>query len=235
MSFVTGILDTMTFTTYSVFCSKQTGNTMFLALYSFPRNARTAGIEANVGVSIGVFIAGAAFFGHLGHITRQRLRIWLLVSNLFQALLVLAAAAIRYFDMPRQGTGASALAIIALLSFAESGQIATALNVNMPELNTCMITGALIMLCTDQNLFKLKNPKRDRRLAFFLSMLLGNYAGSAALSQYSPSLVLVLVAALKGFLVFTFLLNCGVMQRLVSTEQGEQKTHGAVTPAKQVL
>lgn len=36
MTLATGMLDAMTFTTYRVFASKQTGNTLFLALYVSP-------------------------------------------------------------------------------------------------------------------------------------------------------------------------------------------------------
>lgn len=234
MTLTTGCLDIMTFTTYQVFTSKQTGNTMSVALYSFGHMSVNNGYEQNVSVSLGVFIAGAVFFGHIGHISRQCRRIWLLASNLFQALLVLAAAAVRYWT-PRVRVGGPALAIITLLSFAESGQISTALNVNMPELNTTMITGALIQLCTDRDIFKLHNPKRDRRLAFFISMLLGAYVGSAALNNYSPSMVLVLVAALKGFLVATFFLNRGIVELVSRDEQGIERVSGAVTPATKVL
>lgn len=156
MTIVTGALDAMTYTVYNVFASKQTGNTLFLALYAMRLPALDPGVELNVGVSIGVFICGAIFFGHVGHFSRQRRRIWLLVSNTFQALLVLAAAAIRYWAS-RDGTGPggeysavydlfvrrlmidTALGILAVLSFAESGQIANALNVSMPELNTTMM------------------------------------------------------------------------------------------------
>lgn len=230
-------LTLVTYTTYHVFTSKQTGNTLFLALYAFRVPALGPGVETNVGVSIGVFIAGAIFFGHIGHISRQRRRIWLLVSNAFQALLMLAAAAVRYW-VSRRATGPGAMAILALLSFAESGQIANALNVAMPELNTTMITGALIQLCTDKKFFQLKNAKRNRRLAFFASMMAGCFIGAGILAHSTPSAALVITAATKGILFFSLLFNRGMMKKKkkkFQLEDGGKKVEGAVTPVSKVL
>lgn len=92
----TGIVDAVTFTTFSVFVSKQTGNTLFLALYAL-ENENVRGYERNVVVSFSVFLMGAAVFGHVGHHVKQRRRIWLLLSNLVQTSLIYAAAAIRYW------------------------------------------------------------------------------------------------------------------------------------------
>lgn len=231
MTIVTGMLDAMTYTTYHVFASKQTGNTLFLALYAFRIPALNPGVEKNVGVSIGVFIAGAAFFGHIGHFSRQRRRVWLLVSNAFQALLMLAAAAVRYW-FSRRDTGPGAMAILALLSFAESGQIVNALNVSMPELNTTMITGALIQLCTDKKFFQLKNAKRNRRLAFFASMMVGCFIGASIQRYSTPSAALVIIAATKGILFFSFFFNKGMVKKKFQLEDGIEKVEGAVTPSK---
>ena len=183
---------------------------------------------------MGVFIAGAIFFGHIGHLTRQRRRIWLLLSNIFQAFLVLAAAAIRYWGS-RNRTGPGALGILTCLAFAESGQIANAINTAMPELNTTMITGALIQLCTDRHIFRLHNPKRNRRLAFLGSMFVGCFIGAGVLSTSSPSAVLVVAAGLKGALVLSFLLNRGMVDKTTHLEDGEKKVEGHVTPASRVL
>lgn len=234
MTVATGALDAMTYTQYSVFASKMTGNTLFLALYAFRIPALNPGAEKNVGISMGVFIAGAIFFGHLGHVSRQRRRIWLLIANSFQALLMLAAAAIRYWGS-RESTGPGAMGILACLAFAESGQIANALNVSMPELNTTMITGALIQLCTDKDILRLHNTKRNRRLLFFTAMLLGCFMGAAVLSERSPSAVIVVVAAIKGGLVLSFFFNHGLVQRKTQLEDGNEKVEGAITPVSRVL
>lgn len=128
-----------------------------------------------------------------------------------------------------------ALAILALCAFAESGQVSTALNVNMPELNTTMITGALILLVTDKNFFKLHNPKRNRRALFFLSYLVGSYAGEGAMNISTPTVVLIVVAAYKCALVISFLFNRGMVQRRTISGDGTPKVSGTATPASRVL
>lgn len=190
-----------------------------------------------------MFLAGAVVFGHAGHYSNQRRRIWLLASNLFQLLLILAAAAIRYF-VSREPTGHGAIGVLALLAFAMAGQISTALHVKMPDVNTTMITGALISLCTERNIFKLRAPRRDRLLAFFASMVVGCFIGATILRFSTPSAALVAVACTKGVITFTFLFNRGMIKtRLSDDEDGDRKggfkgdgaVGGAVTPVSRIL
>ena len=235
MTMVTGALDAMTYTTYNVFTTKQTGNALFLALYAFRNPAIAPNAEQNVGVSMGVFLAGAFFWGQLGRVSRQRRRIWLMASQLFQALSILAATAVRYWSS-RERTGPAALGVLALLSFAMSGQIATALNVNMPELNTTMITGAVITLMSDKDLFKLKNNKRTRRVLFFASIEVGSFVGAALLNYRSPTATLLFCACVKFGIVATFLFNRGIVHKVRELEDGRsEKTDGAITPVSKIL
>lgn len=186
-----------------------------------------------------MFIAGAIVFGHVGHYSNQRRRIWLLASNFFQLMLILAAAAIRYF-VSREGTGHGAIGIVALLAFAMSGQITTALHVKMPDVNTTMITGAMISICTERNIFKLRAPRRDRLLAFCTSMVVGCFIGATILHFSTPSAALVAVASTKGFLMLTFLFNRGLVKTRLSEEggdvhNGEKQAGGAITPVARIL
>lgn len=193
-----------------------------------------------------MFLAGAIVFGHAGHYSNQRRRIWLLASNLFQLLLILAAAAIRYF-VSREPTGHGAIGVLALLAFAMSGQISTALHVKMPDVNTTMITGALISLCTERNIFKVRCPRRDRLLAFFTSMLIGCFIGATILRFSTPSAALVAVACTKGFITATFLFNRGLVKTRLSEEEEGNRLYGlkgdkgggggggAITPVSRIL
>lgn len=105
----------------------------------------------------------------------------------------------------------------------------------MPELNTTMITGALIQLCTDRHIFRKHNSKRNRRLAFLGSMFVGCFIGAGILKTSSPSAVLVVAAGLKGALVLSFLLNRGMVEKKTQLEDGAEKVEGHVTPARLVL
>lgn len=205
LSFATGILDATTFAFYSVFVSKQTGNTILLALAALESDA-VVQTEPNVAVSLGMFIAGSAIFGHVGNWLGQNRRLWLLITNLMQTALVFAAAALRFWGSDQQ-RGPFALGVIALLSFASGGQISLALCVRKPELNTTMITGAIVQFVVDDQLFVKDNAARNRRLAFYFSLLAGAFVGAVVGRFSSPTVGLLLVAILKLCVTLMFLLN----------------------------
>lgn len=57
---------------------------------------------------------------------------------------MLAAALVEQSGIPGQSTGKRALAIVGLLSLAQAGQVSLAIGVGLAEVNTTMITGALV-------------------------------------------------------------------------------------------
>jgi hypothetical protein len=88
---------------------------------------------------------GSFVFGQLAHRVRTRKRGWLILTTFIQALFILVVALVaRSSDEPRKGTGPRALAIVGLLSFAQAGQVSLAIGVGLAELNTTMITGAVV-------------------------------------------------------------------------------------------
>ncbi|KAK5112556.1 hypothetical protein LTR85_011248 [Meristemomyces frigidus] len=237
MTVSTGILDATTFSTYNVFATKQTGNTLFLALYAFGHPALRPNVERNVAVSIAAFIFGAAAFGHIARCMRQRRRAWLLVSNLLQTLMLFAAAAVRYWA-PRTTSGPAALVTIALLSFASGGQVVGAVSVGLPELNTTMITGTLVQLSNDPKLFELRNAPRNRRLVFYASLLMGCMIGAAAAKYRDAALGLLLAAVVKVVATVSFLFNRGVMvcAEVVDQEKNDGSAGpGVATPISKIL
>ncbi|KAF2774568.1 hypothetical protein EJ03DRAFT_263329 [Teratosphaeria nubilosa] len=231
----TGIQDATTFATYQVFTTKQTGNTLFLALYALRHQALGEAVEQNVGVSLGCFILGAALFGHIGRHLKQRRRAWLIGMNFFQVLLVLGAAAIRWWA-PRVRAGGSALGVVALLSFASSGQIAMAVGVGLAELNTTMITGTLVQLSNDPSILKANNPARNRRVMFYTSLLAGCFIGAAAY-KLDAALGLLLTAAVKLLATVSFFLNPGVVEvnNLDREKADERPRTGTITPVSKIL
>lgn len=210
-----------------------------------------------MGVSIAAFIVGAACFGHLGRRVKQRRRLWLVSTNLFQTLLVFAATAIRVWA-PRSQTGGATLALLTLLSLASSGQIAMAVGVGLAELNTTMITGkstslygvspihdvlltsnfpgTMVQLCNDPRIFSLHNKPRNKRVLFYISLLSGCFIGAAA--RYCDAwLGLLLTAVVKLVVSLSFLFNKGiVMVETGDFEEGGQKAlAGTATPISRIL
>lgn len=213
------------------------GNTLFLALYALDHPILSAEVEKNVAVSIGMFVLGAAFFGHLSRYVHQKRRAWLLASNLFQTLLLFAAAALRQWA-PRSTTGPSALGVLALLGFASGGQIVGAVTVGMAELNTTMVTGTLVQLSNDAKLFHLHNAPRNRRVMFYFSLIFGCFAGVGAVRYRDAALGLLVAACVKAVASLSFFFNHGIVRvdKGVDPEkQGERRISGAATPISKIL
>ncbi|KAK3063132.1 hypothetical protein LTS18_002665, partial [Coniosporium uncinatum] len=91
-------------------------------------------------------------------------------------------------------------------------------------LNTTMITGALVMLSVDQKLFHRKNAARNRRMAFYCSLLIGAFIGASSSKLVSPTFALLITAIIKILVGTGFLFNVGVKPK--------KNPRGEVTPAR---
>lgn len=214
------------------------GNLLLLALDAIDPVQFSSTLEINVATSIGAFILGAVFFGHIGRLLGQRRRLLLIVSNLVQTCLVFAATAIQLRD-PSGVVGSHAAVKMSLLGFAMAGQVSSAVGVGLAELNTTMVTASLIQLCFDPAIFKLNNPSRTRRVAFVLVMAAGHFVGAAA-SKYRIALGMLLPAIVKAVVMLSFCINHGVVKRPRSdAEAGGSRdaasTDGTTTPVWQTL
>jgi hypothetical protein len=90
-------------------------------------------------------MVGSFVFGQLAHQVRTRKRGWLILTTFIQGLFLLVVALVAWSgDEPRKRTGPRALTIVGLLSFAQAGQVSLAIGVGLAELNTTMITGAVV-------------------------------------------------------------------------------------------
>ncbi|KEQ91995.1 hypothetical protein AUEXF2481DRAFT_43392 [Aureobasidium subglaciale EXF-2481] len=195
LSFATGIIDACTFSLYSVFVTKQTGNTIFLALSAL-KHTSVSQNEANVAISISTFFISAVLFGHLGAAVGKQTRLWMFTSNCISTALVFAATASRYW-CKQEATGSIALIIIALLSIAMGAQVTLAFAIKVPDINTTMVTGAIIQIATDANIFNRDNSARSRRSVFFLAMLGGAFVGAGCASRGDAVVGLLVAACLK--------------------------------------
>ena len=83
-------------------------------------------------------------FSRLAHHARPRKRAWLLLTTFAQAALIMLAASVQRLIQPSDAASATSLLIVALLSLAASGQTSVAVTVGLAELNTSMVTGAIV-------------------------------------------------------------------------------------------
>ena len=223
LAFCTGIIDAVTFSNYRVFCSKQTGNTIMIALGALG----VSGTEHNaeyVILSLGSFVCSALVFGWAGNLLGPKRRLWLLLSNSVSTVFILAASVLLLF---RDGgsTGLPAMGVIVFLASACGGQLQLALSIQMPELNTTMITAAVVNLVSDPKLLSLENSVRNRRVLYWASLLSGAFVGALAVKVYGPMLAISLAAIVKIFVGLLFMSNPGAVSDLssdIATSRAEQ-------------
>ncbi|TKA59652.1 hypothetical protein B0A55_12819 [Friedmanniomyces simplex] len=82
--------------------------------------------------------------------------------------------------------------------------------VGLPELNTTMITGALVQLSNDPRLFRFHNPARTRRLLFYLSFFVGCSVGATVVRGREAWPGLLLTALVKAVVAVSLLWNQGI-------------------------
>lgn len=205
LALATGIMDATTSPDYHVFVSNQTGNTALLAVGVFQIGGNPAKLQ-NVGVSLGLFIAGGLIIGQIGNLLGPRRRLWLLANNFLQTILVCTATALRWKYPTADGTPGS-LVVLSLLAFASGSQIALARSVNVPEITTAMVTSAYIDLIIDPHMLAVKNHRRNRRFFFIVNLLLGSFVGAVAYRYVGASLSLLLSSICKIIITGAFLTN----------------------------
>ncbi|KAJ5215598.1 uncharacterized protein N7498_002005 [Penicillium cinerascens] len=219
LALATGIMDATTFPDYHVFVSNQTGNTALLAVGALNIGGDLVKLQ-NVGVSLGLFIAGGMILGQMGNALGPRRRLWLLFTNLLQTTLVCVATGLRWKCATHDGTPGS-LVVLSLLAFASGGQIAVARTVNVPEITTGMVTSAYIDLLVDPHIFAVENRSRNRRFFFICNLLLGSFIGATAYHYVGASLSLLLSAICKSIITMALFTNSDVSVR--GTDSKENK------------
>lgn len=214
LSFAIGMQDAAIWPEYTCFASNQTGNTLFLAIgvagiahdtYSF----------ANMGMSLGMFVAGGLVMGQLGNLMGVRRRLWLLLTSLVQTALVFAALTIQY-TLPLQRDGPAALGAIACLAFSSGGQVAMSRSLKITEITTAMATAAYIDVVVDPSLLALRNRFRNRRVLFLVMLTTGCFAGAFAERAVNSSFALLWSGIAKAIVTVSLLWN----SRIVKSKEG---------------
>ena len=207
LTFCTGILDAVTFSSYHVFCSKQTGNTILIALNLFNAEA-TAADKLNTTLSFGLFVFSAVAFGWVGNLVGHKRRLWFLISNITSVTLIFAAAVLRRLeeDGVHMCTGPG---VVGLLSAACGGQLQLALSTRTPELNTAMVTGAIANLARDRRLLSKKNHLRTRRFLYWFSIFAGALLGAVITKLADASSAIFMAAMVQIPIEILFLLDRG--------------------------
>lgn len=196
LAFSTGLQDATTYPNYLCFASNQTGNTVFLAIGVSGIAPGQVFSFKNISVSLALFILGGWIMGQIGNLVGSRRRFWLLISNLLQTVMVLAAAAIQYW-LPIHISDPHAWAVLSLLAFSSGGQVAMARGVKITEITTAMATAAYIDVLVDPKLLARHNRSRNRRIIFLINLAGGSFAGAYIHKATTSAFALLISALIK--------------------------------------
>ncbi|OAG45102.1 hypothetical protein AYO21_00450 [Fonsecaea monophora] len=222
--FVTGMVDSVAFNTWSCFVGMQTGNTIFAGLGvsdlpgNVPRHTWTKSL-----VAILSFCLGALCFSRW-HRYLSPLKRWVIASSFFvqTALMILTAALIsggvvsKNQETTESGGGGGRgtfpwreLCPIALLAFQSAGQIVASRVLKYNALPTVVLTSLFCDLMGDPGLFTaglLEDPDRNRR-ALGAVLLFAGAAVSGALIKTSVGYdgALWVATGVKGAMVLAWL------------------------------
>ena len=206
LTICTGIQDAISFPDYHCFASNQTGNTVFLVLAVVLPETHELFITANIGVALGLFLAGGWLTGQLSHLIGARKRWWLILTNFIQTCLVFAASAIQY-GYGIQTTSTATLVVLGLLAFAAGSQVVQSRSLAMTEISTAMATAAWVDLMIDQKLFVLNNRSRTRRIFFILGLVLGTFIGAGVQHTIGSAPAILISAAGKLLVTIMYFFN----------------------------
>lgn len=210
--------------TISSVVSNQTGNTVLFAITAFSLVGTRQESDflipaAHVGTSLGCFCFGVFCAGQLANYLKCKfVRGWLLVSNVAQTCMFLAAAIVNlsdrtggYLDTKNGNNSPVILVTIALLAFASGMQVAMSRQLGMPEIPTTQATAAYVDLFVDPNFFVPVADEhgrgRNRRVAFLITLVVGSFIGAPAYRYVSTGLTILLASIVKIMVTCVFCFN----------------------------
>ncbi|EEA26454.1 hypothetical protein TMatcc_005275 [Talaromyces marneffei ATCC 18224] len=204
-AFVSGLVDGVSFTAWGSFASMQTGNSVFIALGASGQPQYPDYLWAKSLISVATFVISNIFFSRFMRFLGPRRRVTNIICFLLQSLALLVAALLVHVHVvspraenPRAPIAWMQVLPISLLAFQAAGQIVASRTLGYDEIPTVVLTTLLCDLLIDQRLFAADNPKRNRRVACFVTLILGAMTAGGLYSLTNVSASLWLAFALKG-------------------------------------
>ncbi|KII84596.1 hypothetical protein PLICRDRAFT_45968 [Plicaturopsis crispa FD-325 SS-3] len=199
--FMTGYIDSVSFTAIFVWCGFQTGNSVQLALalarlFQGPVGFRDTSFhiaDQQALTSLITFILGA-FLGRIGNKMGDKTRAWLVLGTFIQALFTMAAAVTVWqsgqgsvADNRGNPSWTSALTFVAIgfMSASLGLQGIMGKRVNTQFATTIVLTTVWCELMADPKLFQLRHwvKTRDHKLIAVLSLFIGGFVGRALIDK----------------------------------------------------
>ncbi|EXJ93388.1 hypothetical protein A1O1_01780 [Capronia coronata CBS 617.96] len=220
--FVSGIVDSVVFSTYNCFVSMQTGNTIFAGLgvsdlpADIPRYTWVKSLVAILAFCLGAFFF-ARYHRYLGALKRWVLITSFLIQTLF---MVVTCILITTGVTPRTKPNTSdhgrgrydwiELCPIALLAFQSAGQIVASRVLKYNSMPTVVLTSLYCDLMSDPHLLTaglFEDPDRNRRAVSAVALFVGATIGGALVkSDVGYEGALWIATGVKGLMVLAWLL-----------------------------
>ncbi|KAL8950572.1 MAG: hypothetical protein Q9222_003406 [Ikaeria aurantiellina] len=178
--FVTGIIDAGAYNAWGTFMGMQTGNTIFLALgvTGLPKNGAPLQWLRSL-LAISVFMLGSLASSAVTRSFGSTRRLSLSSNFLLQGLSILVAAILITTDaIPENDPNSHRILIgIPLLAWQFGAQVAASRALGYSEIPTTVLTSVYNDLASDPKLWAWSNPKRNRRAAAAVMILVGGICG----------------------------------------------------------
>ncbi|KAK4461870.1 hypothetical protein QBC42DRAFT_226381 [Cladorrhinum samala] len=222
LTFSVGLQDAISFYDFNCFASNQTGNTVLLVISAvLPEMNGHLFDTPNTGVALGFFLGAAYLTGQIANILScGRNRLFLVICNLLQTLLVFGAAIMQYTNGVNRANSHTLLAI-GMLAAAAGSQVVQSRSFKMTEISTAMATAAWVDLLVDKNLFKRENRARNRRAGFLVTLALGTLVGGFVFKKVGSPAALVISGAGKGLVTLLWLFAEGEREEKGDEEKGQ--------------
>ncbi|GAM35316.1 DUF1275 domain protein [Talaromyces pinophilus] len=224
--FVSGLVDGVSFTAWGSFASMQTGNSVFIALGVSGQPKYPAYLWAKSLISVATFIVSNIFYSRFMRFLGPKRRITNIICFLLQSLALLIASLLVQIEVvsprsedPRAPIAWMQVLPISLLAFQAAGQIVASRTLEYDEIPTVVLTTLLCDLLVDQRLFARDNPKRNRRAACFVTLILGAMTAGGLYTLTNMSTSLWFAFALKAVITLSWVFWKG-SQKTKDDEEG---------------
>lgn len=235
--FMTGFIDSLTFTAVSVWCGFQTGNTIELSLAL----ARLFAISEVPGPSFRIIdrqsltsilsFLGGSFLGRIGDKMGSKSRIWLFLGTFLQALFTMAAAILLFkgrqssFSTPHATwTNAEGYAALALASASMGLQGIMGKRVNTQFATTIVLTTVWCELMADPALFTAKLVRsRDLKVLAVSALFLGGFVGRALLDKIGDAGTFGIGTGFRVIIAFMWIWTPAKVKAVKASEKTEKK------------
>jgi uncharacterized membrane protein YoaK (UPF0700 family) len=188
LTLVTGFVDAVSYLKFGhVFVANMTGNVVLLGFAV--AGAPTISISGSL-VALAAFACGAILGGRLNRRFASNRGNLLAVATAIKTPLMLAAAAVAYFQ---PGNG---FAILAALGVSMGLQNAVARALAIADVTTTVLTMTLTGLAADSSLAGGTNPRWLRRASAILTMFLGALCGAWIVLHAGVPIALIAAAAI---------------------------------------